>query len=67
MIESIKKNRLLKYFFETKDEIKKITWPVRKQVKTMTILVIVISLIIAAFFGALDLLFSYILGKLLSI
>jgi len=39
--------------------MKKVTWPNKKETYRYTILVIVISLGIAAFLGALDYIFNY--------
>ncbi len=38
--------------------MKKVTWPTKKETKNYTILVIGISLAIAAFLGALDYIFT---------
>lgn len=38
--------------------MKKVTWPTKNEAKNYTILVIVISIAIAAFLGALDYLFT---------
>lgn len=59
-------NFLIRYFSEVQEEMKKVTWPTRKQVQNSTILVIIISLIIAGFFGSLDFIFTYILEYLLA-
>ncbi|MFH1193873.1 MAG: preprotein translocase subunit SecE [bacterium] len=47
-------NKIMKYFFESKSELKKVAWPTKSQTINYTILVIAISLGIAAFFGILD-------------
>ncbi len=47
-------NRITGYFREAKDELRKVVWPSRQQTVNDTILVIAISLIVAAFLGALD-------------
>lgn len=59
-------NFLTKYLTEVKEEMRKVTWPTSKQVRNTTILVIIISLAIAAFFGGLDFIFTYILETLLA-
>jgi preprotein translocase subunit SecE len=40
-------------------EMKKVTWPTKKEAKNYTVLVIATSLAIAAFLGALDYVFSF--------
>jgi len=47
-------NRLTKYLQESREELKKVTWPSRQQVMRDTFVVIGISVAVAAFFGAID-------------
>ena len=46
-------------------EMKKVTWPTKKETQNYTYLVIGISLAVAAFLGALDYIFSFVLEFLL--
>lgn len=39
---------------DIRDELKKVTWPLRNEVVRLTVVVILISLIIAAYVGAID-------------
>ncbi len=50
--------KIINYFKESKAELKKVTWPSKQQTTTHTILVISISLGVAAFFGILDYFFA---------
>ncbi len=43
-----------RYLRESKEEMRKVTWPSKKDTTTYTIVVIVLSIAIAAFFGGLD-------------
>lgn len=43
------------------EEMKQVTWPTRKQTINFTIIVIIVSIIIAAYLGFFDYLFSAIL------
>ena len=43
-------------------EMKKVTWPTKKEAKNYTFLVIGVSLAVASFLGALDYIFSFGLG-----
>jgi preprotein translocase subunit SecE len=52
-------NKLINYIKESTAEMKKVTWPNKKETYRYTILVIVISLATAAFLGALDYIFNY--------
>ena len=52
-------NKLIDYIKSSVIEMKKVTWPSRKETYRYTILVVVISLATAAFLGALDFVFNY--------
>ena len=52
-------NKLINYIKGSIAEMKKVTWPTKKETRNYTILVIVLSLITAAFLGALDFIFNY--------
>ena len=47
-------------------EIKKVNWPTRQETVRYTLIVIVVSFVVAVFLGGLDLLFTMILDKLVS-
>ena len=51
-------NGLTNYIKESIAELKKVTWPTRREAINHTLLVIGISLGMAAFLGAMDYLFS---------
>lgn len=55
------------YFRESVAEIKKVTWPTRREAVNHTLLVIGISVALAAFFGALDYLLTVGLQALLNL
>ncbi|OGF30234.1 preprotein translocase subunit SecE [Candidatus Falkowbacteria bacterium RIFOXYD2_FULL_35_9] len=61
-----KKNKLATYLIESKKELKKVTWPTKKETTKYTLIVIGISLFIAVFFGALDFVFSTLVGLVIS-
>lgn len=46
-------------------EMKKVTWPTKKETQNYTYLVIGISVAVAAFLGALDYIFSFMLQFIL--
>jgi len=54
--------RLIQYIISSKAELKKVTWPTRKETTKHTLIVIGISLFTAAFLGVLDFVFSKVLG-----
>ena len=48
---------------DVKIELARVSWPSRKQTIQYTLAVIVMSLLVAAFLGALDAVFSFILNR----
>jgi preprotein translocase subunit SecE len=57
---------IISYISEVKSEAKNIKWPTKKQVVSYTIAVIVLSLVLAIYVGALDALFAKILSIILN-
>lgn len=58
-------NKLIRYFIEAKEEMKKVIWPSRRETTNHTLLVIGISLGVAAFLGAIDYLLNLGLERLI--
>lgn len=56
---------LLTFLTEAKVELGRVNWPSQKEIIRYTLLVVVISLSVAAFLGALDFLFSFLVEKYL--
>ena len=48
---------------EVRIELKRVTWPTRQQTIKYTLIVISLSLAVAAFLGGLDFLFSWLLNR----
>ena len=46
---------------ETQDELKKVTWPRQQDVTRLTIIVILISVLVGLFIGALDFVFAKVI------
>jgi preprotein translocase subunit SecE len=61
----MKSLRLFQYFKESKEELKKVTWPSKQEINKYTLVVIVLSLVIAGFFGGFDWLLNIGLEKLI--
>ena len=59
-------NKITKYLQESIEEFKKVTWPTKKETYNYTILVIAISLGIAAFLGGVDFIFNKILEQIIA-
>lgn len=51
-------NKLTNYIKESVIEMKKVTWPTKKEVYNYTLMVIFISLAVAVFLGFLDFVFN---------
>jgi preprotein translocase subunit SecE len=51
-------NKLTNYIQESVAEMKKVTWPTKKETRNYTILVIGISIGVALFLGLLDYIFT---------
>jgi preprotein translocase subunit SecE len=56
-------SKLVAFLRDVKIELARVNWPSRKQTTQYTLAVIVMSLVVAAFLGALDAVFSFILNK----
>ena len=54
-------SKLTNYIKASFEEMKKVTWPTKKETRNYTYLVIAISLAVAAFLGALDFIFTFAL------
>ena len=59
-------SKITEYLKETKTELKHVIWPSRIQTIYYTIIVVVLSVLIAYFLGFFDFIFSLGLGKILS-
>lgn len=56
--------KLGKFLREARAELRKVTWPNRKELITYTTVVIVATAIAAVFLGIVDLIFSQLIGLL---
>jgi len=55
--------KLSTYLSESKEELRHVSWPTKKQTTLFTILVIAVSVIVATYLGFFDYIFSLILGN----
>ena len=53
--------KLLNYIKDTRNELRHVNWPTKKQTTNFTILVIAVSVAVAAFMGFFDVVFTYLL------
>ena len=58
-------NKLLKFLKEVRIELGKVSWPKREELWESTLIVIVVSLMMAIFIGAVDLLLSKGVGLIM--
>jgi len=59
--------KVIEYIKETKGELKHVIWPTRKQATFYTLIVIILSVLIAYFLGAFDFLFGRALDQIISL
>lgn len=59
-------NKISLFFQESKQEFKRVNWPTASETVRLTIIVIIMSLVTAAFLGAFDIFFLYGLDYLLA-
>jgi len=59
------KKRVEEFFREVRAELKKVTWPNKKMLKTTTVIVVVFIFIMALYIGVIDLIFSKIIAVFL--
>jgi len=58
-------SKITEYFKETRTELKHVIWPSRKQTFYYTLVVILLSVIIAYYLGIWDFIFSQLLQKVI--
>ena len=51
-------NRFIQYIRDTNAEMKHVSWPTQKQTMIFTILVMIISIVVAFYLGAFDYVFT---------
>jgi preprotein translocase subunit SecE len=58
--------KLTQFVQESRKELKKVNWPSREETIRFTVFVIVLSILIASFLGALDFIFLKALEQIIS-
>lgn len=58
-------SKLAEFLRDVKTELGRVSWPTKKQTVQYTVVVIIMSLAVAAFLTAWDSVFGFILNKLL--
>lgn len=53
-------NAVVKYFKETRAELRKVTWPTRDETKNLTIIIVSVTVAMSLFLGLLDYIFQQV-------
>lgn len=56
---------IFRFLKEARVELARVSWPTKKEIVRYTVLVIVISLLVALFLGTLDFFFGFLVEKYL--
>ena len=59
-------DRLKEYLKDTRGELRKVSWPTRAQATNLTLIVLAVTVIMAAFLGAMDFIFAQLIRLILS-
>ncbi len=59
-------NAIVRYFKETRAELRKVTWPTRQEATHLTLIVLAVTVAMAIFLGAVDFLFATIIRLFIS-
>jgi len=55
-------NAVVKYFQETRAELRKVTWPTREEARNLTLIIVAVTIAMAVFLGLFDYLFQETVG-----
>ncbi len=63
---SVKKdNFIARYFKETRAELKKVSWPSRQDVTSLTFIVVTFTIFMAALLGIIDYIFAWVFSLII--
>ncbi len=62
-----KGNPISRYLRETVAELRKVTWPTRKEASRLTVIVLIVIVLMSAFLGVMDLLFSRLISVVINL
>jgi preprotein translocase subunit SecE len=60
-------DRLTEYLKDTRGELRKTSWPTREQATNLTLIVLAVTVVMAAFLGALDFVFAQLIRFIVSL
>lgn len=55
-------NALVRYFRETRAELRKVVWPSRREATRLSLIVVAVLVAMSAFLGAVDYVFAQVIG-----
>jgi preprotein translocase subunit SecE len=53
-------NAVVRYLKETRAELRKVTWPTRQEARTLTTIIVIVTVAMAIFLGTLDYIFQIV-------
>jgi preprotein translocase subunit SecE len=56
-----RENRFVRWYRETESELKKVVWPTRQEWTNLTLIVVVVTVAVGAFLGAVDYVFEQLI------
>ena len=65
MTNTWKDNAITRYFRETWAELKKVRWPTRQEAQNLTLVVLAVTVVMAAVLGLLDAFYSWLFRGLI--
>lgn len=62
MERTLRDNAIVRYFRETRAEVRKVVWPSRQEAIRLSLIVISVMVAMSAFLGVADYLFAQVIG-----
>lgn len=59
-------NAVVKYFNETRAELRKVTWPTREETRNLTTIIVIVTVAMSIFLGTLDFIFQEVAGGIIT-
>ena len=59
-------NAVVKYFNETRAELRKVTWPTREETRNLTTIIVIVTVAMAIFLGTLDFIFQEVVAGVIT-
>ncbi|MCJ7668633.1 MAG: preprotein translocase subunit SecE [Anaerolineae bacterium] len=65
MVKGKRENTITRFLRETRSELRKVTWPSRQEATNLTVIVLAVTVTMAASLGLIDYVFSKLFGLLI--